>query len=109
MKFKMKPSSTFCFTFLFCYLFVGLSKAEGSFGDFEAAGVSKLSQDEIQKYYTEDTVGGRDMTQSECSAQVLERRKPYQQSVSTLDTSTGVTNRKIGMFSSKMSPKIKLS
>ena len=94
MKFKMKPSSNFCFTFLFCYLFVGLSKAEGSFDDFEAVSVSKLSQDEIQKYYTEDTVGGRDMTQSECSAQVLERRKPYQQSVSTLDTSTGVTTEK---------------
>ena len=57
--------------------------ASGDFGDFEAQSkVATLPQEEVEKYYTENVVVGRDMEQGQCSKNVLEFRQKM--AVSTL-------------------------
>ena len=81
MKFKMK----FLFP-LISFLFIGglvvQVHADGSVGDFSGGQVDKLDEEDIEKYYTTNKVVGRDATEEECSATVLEGRKRYQESVS---------------------------
>ena len=76
MKFKM---SHYEIIFVLAFCFLVLAKADGNFAHSEGK-VTKLNSDDIQKYYTKDAIVGQDKKQSECSAEVLERRLPYQQS-----------------------------
>ena len=76
MKFKMIHYEI---PMLLAFCFLVLAKAEGNFAH-SGGKVTKLNSVNIQKYYTKDTIVGQDKKQSECSAQVLDRRLPYQQS-----------------------------
>ena len=54
--------------------------ASGDFGDFGKA-PTKLSEDFIATYYTEDKVVGRDMEQGQCSELVLRQRQKTMENV----------------------------
>ena len=66
-------------------LFIDLVYSDGNVGDFDKSSMlseQKLTADQIQMYYTNDKVVGRDMEPDQCSSNVLEKRLPFQESVS---------------------------
>ena len=83
MKFKMK---SLLILLLLLFFIIGLAHSDGSVGDFEAIKPDALSKEYIEKFYTTETVVGRDVESDQCSSMVLERRKPYQNSVSNIQS-----------------------
>jgi len=77
----MKPKLTLL-TFLCLAALLGSSLASGDFGDFENDKVNRLSQEEIDKYLTTQTVTGRDEDSGTCSERVLQFRQKAAQAVS---------------------------
>lgn len=51
--------------------------ASGDFGDF-ADSTKALSQDEVDKYFTDTTVVGRTQDEGQCSQHVFDYRKKYE-------------------------------
>lgn len=72
-------------TFLCLAALLGSSLASGDFGDFEDK-VNELSQEEIDKYYTDQTVTGRNEDSGTCS----ERVQQFRQKAAEAGTSLGV-------------------
>ena len=73
-------------TFLCLAALLGSSLASGDLGDVEQK-VTKLSDEEIAKYFTVQTVTGRDVEQGQCSQRVQEFRKKAAEDVSEKDLS----------------------
>lgn len=68
-------------TFLCLAALLGSSLASGDFGDFEDK-VNELSQEEIDKYYTDQTVTGRNEDSGTCSERVQQFRQKAAEAVS---------------------------
>lgn len=61
------------------WLGLGISDGSGDFGDFDgASAITALTQDEVDKYFTEYKVVGRQQDEGQCSQHVLDYRKKYE-------------------------------
>lgn len=49
----------------------------GDLGNSESKKITVLDQDEVDKYYTEHKVVGRDQSQGQCPQHVLDQRKVF--------------------------------
>ena len=75
--------NTLNLTFLCLAALLGSSLASGDLGSSEDK-VSQLSEEEIAKYFTDQTVTGRDVEQGTCSERVQQFRQKAAEDVSEL-------------------------